>query len=196
MRRLAQLVFLSSAVALAACNSEPEAEVAASAATAPAEKPAASTATAPADPSMKMARAVGDGKPGAAVDIRYEIAAKPQVGAPTEVQLALVPNSGVEALDATISGMEGITIAGDLKPHFENVEAGKPYQHSFSLLPDRTGVYYITVAVTTTMGGATVGRTFSIPFVVGSPEQNQKAAPAKDASGQAVESMKAVESGG
>jgi hypothetical protein len=194
MHRLAQFLLIGGMVLCAGCDSEPEPEAVPAPTSASAPKPAAPSAAVQADPTTKMARAVGDGKPGAAVEIRYEIAAKPDVGTPTEVQIAFVPNVGVEALEATISGMDGVTIAGNLKPHFENVEAGKPYQHSFSLLPDRAGVYYITVSVTTTMSGASVGRTFSIPFVVGAPEAQQKAAPAKDASGQAVESMKAEES--
>jgi hypothetical protein len=52
-------------------------------------------------------------------------------------------------------------------------------------------VYYVTVAVTTTLSGASIGRTFSIPFVVGAVPVQEKAAPPKDASGQAVEPMKA-----
>jgi hypothetical protein len=190
MRRLSQVFLIASiAVATAACDSEPEAGAETQAAAVTAQPMPA--ADAPPDPTSKMARAVGDGKPGAAVDIRYDIAAKPEVGKPMEVQIAFVPRSGVEALDATISGMDGITIAGNLKPHFENVQAGNSYQHSFTLLPDRTGVYYLTVAVTTTLSGASIGRTFSIPFVVGTVPAQEKAAPPKDASGQAVESMKA-----
>ena len=190
MRRLAKFVLIASiAAATSACDSEPEAG-ADSQTPATTAQPAPVT-DAPADPTSKMARAVGDGKPGAAVDIRYDITAKPEAGKPMEVQIAFVPRSGVEALDATISGMDGITVAGNLKPHFDNVQAGNSYQHSFTLLPDRNGVYYVTVAVTTTLSGASIGRTFSIPFVVGAVPVQEKAAPPKDASGQAVEPMKA-----
>ena len=143
-----------------------------------------------------MARAVGNAKTGAAVDIKYEFLAKPAVGTPTEVEVAFIPNVGVDALDATISGMEGVTLAGELTANFAKVESGKPYTHTFSLLPDRMGVFYITVAVNTQIGGSTLGRTFSIPFVVGNPPAQKKAAPAKDASGEAIEPMKAQESTG
>lgn len=187
-------ILLFIAMTLAACGSEPEPDATAgpavSAPLAPASKPAA-----PADPLAKMARAVGNGKPGAAVDIRYDIVSKPEVGKPTEVDLAFVPRAGVETLDATISGMEGITLAGDLTASFTQVEADKPYEHSFSLLPDRTGVFYLTISVNTQISGSTLGRTFSIPFVVGSAPAQQKSAvePQKDATGQAVQPMKAEE---
>lgn len=192
MKRLAFLMsIIATALAISACNSEPEPELTQSAA------PPAQTAPAPAkeeeDPTAKMARAVGDGKPGAAVDLRYEFASKPEVGVPTEIQIAFVPRAGVDALEATITGMDGITVAGNLKARFDSVEAGKPYQHTVSLLPDAAGVYYVTVNVTTTLGGASIGRTFSIPFVVGTPAAQRKADPPKDASGQAIQSMPASE---
>jgi hypothetical protein len=182
------IAILASAALLTGCGeSEPEA--------APVPAPEQTARTAPVDdPTARMARAVGDRKPGAAVDIRYDIASKPEVGIPTQIKLAFIPNAGVDALSATLSGMDGITIAGDLKPQFENVEAGKPYEHTFSLLPDREGVYYVTVAVTTTLSGASVGRTFSIPFVVGArPAVQQKPAVSTDESGQPIESMPAQE---
>jgi hypothetical protein len=193
------LVFVSitAFALLSACGSEPEPDAAADAATAAAKPAPTLPKPAPSeDPTAKMARAVGNAKVGAAVDIKYEFLAKPAVGTPTEVEVAFIPNVGVDAMDATISGMEGLTLAGDLTASFAKVESGKPYTHTVSLLPDRMGVFYITVAVNTQIGGSTLGKTFSIPLVVGNPPAQKKAAPAKDASGEAIEPMKAQESAG
>ncbi|MET0533862.1 MAG: hypothetical protein ABW171_06525 [Steroidobacter sp.] len=170
---------------LAACGSDPEPEAAAPA---PAPKPTAASAS---DETATYAKAVGDGKPGAAVNIRYEFAGKPSAGTPTEVDVALIPSVGVDSMEATLAGMDGITLAGNLKAGFSAVEAGKPYRHKISVLPDRTGVFYITVSVTTQIAGSSVGRTFSIPFVVGQPVAQQKAAPVKDEKGEAIEPMPA-----
>jgi hypothetical protein len=141
-----------------------------------------------------MARAVGNGKPGAAVDIKYDFRGKPEVGKPIEVRLAFIPTAGVEGLEAKITDMDGITVAGGLNPQFNNVQAGQPYEHTFSLLAHRAGVYYVSVEVKTQIGGATSARTFSIPLSVGTVAVQQKKAPRKDASGQPIESMKATES--
>ncbi|HEY4369603.1 MAG TPA: hypothetical protein VGN07_20385 [Steroidobacteraceae bacterium] len=178
-------------VALAACGSDPEATAPVAATQHAPAKPAAG----PEDPTARMARAVGGGKPGAAVDIKYEFLARPEVGKPIEVQVVLIPSAGVDAMDATFSGMDGITLAGNLSVSFTGVKSGEPYKHTISLLPDRNGVFYVTVAVNTQIGGATLGRTFSIPFVVGDGQGQQKpaVAPAKDATGQAVQPMKAQE---
>lgn len=182
---------LAALIAIAGCSSEPEPEAQQAAAPAPAPQSAAHAAD---DPVAKMAKAVGGGKPGAAVDLRYEMQAKPEVGKPTEVQIALVPNAGVESLTATISGMDGVTVSGDLEVTFSPVEQGKPYTHTFTMLPDRAGVYYLTVSVSSQIGGASMGRTFSIPLVVGQVQAQQKPLPPQDSTGQAIESMKAEES--
>lgn len=176
-------------IALAGCGSEPEPEQAA----AP-PPPQAPQPPQPADdPIGKMARAVGGGKTGAAVDLRYEMLSRPAVGTPTQVQIVLIPNAGIESLTATISGMDGLTVSGDLQPSFTQVEQGKPYSHTFSMLPGRAGVYYLTVSVNSQIGGSSMGRTFSIPLVVGNVQPQQKPEPPKDATGQPIQSMKAEE---
>lgn len=187
MNRLVTCLLLASS-ALTACGSEPE-PAATVAATTP--KPAAHPAVD--DPVAKMARAVGNGKPGAAVDIRYDFLAKPAVGTPTELQVAFVPNAGVDSLDAVISGMDGLTLAGPLTASFASVEPSKPYVHTVSVLPDRAGVFYLTLVVTTQIGNSNLSRTFSIPFVVGNVPAQQKAPPQTDASGQPIQPMKARE---
>jgi hypothetical protein len=194
---------LAAAALLTACNSEsapesksePKSEPSAKAANA---KPsaAAKAAAAANDATAKMARAVGNGKPGAAVDIRYDIRTRPEAGTPVEVEVALVPGPGVDSMEATFAGMDGITLAGPLSASFPTVKAGEPYKHTLSLLPDRNGVFYITVAVNTQMGNTSLGRTFSIPFVVGKTPVQAKPTPAKDAKGEAIQPMPAEETSG
>jgi len=186
-----RICLLLAAIALAGCNSksESEAPAPAPAPTAQVQKPAVQGT----DPTAKMAKAVGGGKTGAAVDLRYELDGKPAVGVSTEVAIAFIPSAGVDALEATISGMDGITVSGNLTPKFEKVEPGVPYTHAFSLLPDRSGVFYVTVVVNTQIGGSSIGRTFSIPFVVGNVAPPEKPQPQKDSTGQAIQPMKAAE---
>src|SRR5690349_13307025 len=78
------------AVALGGCNSEPEPAAAAPSAP-PTAKPVVQAEQSPVDPTAKMARAVGNGKPGAAVDIKYDFRDKPEVGKPVDVRLAFIP---------------------------------------------------------------------------------------------------------
>lgn len=140
-----------------------------------------------------MAHAVGSGKPGAAVEIRYDFGAKPAVGTPTELQIVFIPHAGVDSMDISVSGMEGVTLSGGSSASFAQVEPQKQYTHTLSVLPDRGGVYYLSVVVTTQIGNSNLSRTFSIPFVVGNVPAQQKAAPQTDAAGEPVQPAKARE---
>ena len=199
---LARLLSLVVAAALlTACDSEPapesKSESPAKAAQPTAEAKAMAAAnSATKDATAKMAKAVGNGKPGAAVDIRYDIRARPEAGKAVEVEVALVPGPGVDAMEVTFAGMDGITLAGSLNASFPAVKAGEPYKHTLSLLPEHNGVFYITVAVNTQMGNSSLGRTFSIPFVVGTTPAQAKPTPAQDAKGEAIQSMPAEETSG
>jgi hypothetical protein len=188
-RRLLLCVPMATLALLGACSSEPEPEAAAPA-------PAKAAVATAGDETATFAKAVSDGKPGAAVGIRYEFNGKPTIGTPTELDVAFIPSAGVDSLEATLSGMDGITLAGPLTASFNSVESGKAYRHKLSVLPDRTGVFYITVSVNTQIAGSSLNRTFSIPFVVGQPAVQQKPAPAKDAKGEAIEPMQAEETVG
>jgi len=149
----------------------------------------------PVDPLASMARAVGNGKPGAAVDLRYDLLQRPEAGKPLQLQVALVPGPGVDGMEVTFSGMDGISLSGELTASFAGVKSGEAYKHTLSVLPDRNGVFYVTASINAQVGGAMAGRTYSIPFVVGAdtPVQKKAAVAATDATGQPVEVMKAEE---
>jgi len=172
-------------IALAACGSKPDPQ--------PAKGQPATKAAAPADPISAMARAVGSGKPGAAVEIRYEFSGKPAVGAANQLQIAFIPHAGVDSMEIVINGMDGVTLSGPQSASFAEVEPQKPYVHTLSVLPDRNGVFYLSVVVTTQIGNQNLSRTFSVPFVVGNAPAQEKPAPQTDAAGEAVQPAKAQE---
>lgn len=176
---------------VAACSKEPEQPIAA-----PKPKEALQRELAALkDPTTKMARAVTSGKTGAAVDMKYDMGSKPEPGVATEVKLALIPSAPADRLTYKITGMEGLTLAGSLEGSIDKPQAGKAYEHAFSLLADRTGIFYATVTVMMETAGSQMGRTFSVPLLVGAvtAEQKPTKAPPKDAKGQPIESMKAQE---
>ena len=186
MNRLVICLSIAS-LALAGCGSDPDPD-----STAASPKSAAKSA-ASADPLERMAHAVGNGKPGAAVLIRYDFVSKPAGGTPTELQIAFITPAGVDSLDIVIGSMDGVTLSGPLAASFTEVVSSKPYIHKVTVLPDRAGVFYISVVATTQIGNQNLSRTFAIPFSVGSPAAKQKAAPQTDASGEAVQPAKARE---
>jgi hypothetical protein len=196
MRQVTPLVCVAVLVTmLAACGSEAPSSTPVAEAPKQTAKPKPAT-PAVADPTEKMARAVGNGKPGAAVDIKYEFAAKPEVGKPVQLEIALIPSAGVDSLEAAFAGMEGLTLAGPLSASVTNAKAGEAHKHSLSVLANQAGVYYITVSVNTQISGASLGRSFSIPFVAGNlaAVQEKPKTTTSDGAGQSVKPMKAQES--
>jgi len=184
MNRLAICLSIAG-LALAACGSDPDPDTAGAA--------TKTAKSAPADPLARMAQAVGNGKPGAAVLIRYDFSAKPAVGTPMELQLVFIPQAGVDSLDIMVSSMDGVTLSGPQTASFPDVVPSKQYTHKVSVLPDRAGVFYLSVVATTQIGNSNLSRTFAIPFSVGTVPAQQKAPPQTDAAGEAVQPAKAQE---
>lgn len=195
---LASATALSLATALAAgCGGKSDEEVAAkatkSAKTAVADQ-AAAVATKARQEDERLANAVATGKSSAPVDLKYDIAAKPAVGQPFEVELTFLPRAPADSLEVEISAVEGLTLVGDGKVKFTGVQAGERYTTKLLLQSGADGMYYIGVATKMVTKVQTEVRNFSVPIVVGSPAAAAKPAPEKDAAGKPVEPMTAVES--
>jgi hypothetical protein len=183
------LAVLAGGLLLSGCGSEEAAPP--PVVKAPAPKPILSAD----DPAAKMAKAVSTAKTGAAVELRYEIDAKPTVGVPFNIDLALVSSVDTETMTVVIAGMPGLTVADEVVTPLTDVVAGQVYPHKFTALAEQPGVYYISVTVTTLRGGITQARTFSIPVLLGDPAAARKPTvePQKDTKGQAIQSMPAEE---
>jgi hypothetical protein len=165
-------------------KSEPEA------AAAIASKPA--SVAIPRDTAATLVRPIREGKPGAAVGIKYDLERKPQVGVPLPVKVRFAPSAAAEVLEAVFSGMDGITLSGNLTASYDGVKSGELYLHEFTVTPQRTGVFYVTVNTSTRSSAANMARTFAIPFVVGTQTQ-PKPTPQRDASGKPIQPMQAEE---
>jgi len=197
---LARAIALSLATALATgCGGKSDEEAAAQAAKA-AAKAAAAQPVVKDDKAMpgdeQLANAVVTSKTSAPVDLKYDIAAKPDVGQPFEVELTFLPRLAADALEVEISAVEGLTLVSSGGVKFDNVQAGERYTTKVLAQSAAAGMYYIGVAAKMTTKVQTEVRTFSVPVVVGTPVAVEKPAPVKEASGAAVEPMKAVETGG
>jgi len=133
------------------------------------------------------------GKGSAAVDLKYDIATKPAVGEPFEVELTFLPRLAADSLDVEFSAVEGLTLVGGDPVRFDNVQAGERYAAKVLAQSEVAGMYYIGVSAKMTTKVQTEVRAFSVPIVVGTPVAEAPPAPATDASGEAVQSMPATE---
>ena len=152
---------------------------------------AASTTPAPKD--ERFATAVATGKTSAPVDLQYDLLAKPDVGQPFEIELALLPRLAADTLEVEVSGIPGLTLVSGSSGRFDGITAGERYTIKVLARADAAGLYYVNVVARMLTKVQTEVRTFSIPVVVGTVPAARKAAPPQDATGQAIQSLPAVE---
>lgn len=143
---------------------------------------------------LSLVKAVSADKSAAAVDLHFELPARPELGVSFPVELVFSPRTPAEALDVEVVGMEGLTLQGQDRFRFDNVHAGQQYRAKVALQSTVPGMYYVSIVARATSQATTEARTFSVPVVVGPVGAvTQKPAPERDSRGQAVERMEAKE---
>ena len=190
-----QLVALALACTLAACGGGDEAKNDKRAAKAPDEAPNA-TAVAKSPEDARMANAVATGKTSAPVDLKYDLLARPDVGQPFEIELALLPRASASALEVEVTGIPGLVVVSGGTARFDGVATGGRHVAKVTVQADAAGIYYANVVVRMINQAQTEVRTFSVPVVVGTVAPVQKAEPVTDAAGEAIQPMPATETGG
>jgi hypothetical protein len=142
----------------------------------------------------RLANAVVSGKTSAPVDLKYDLGAKPEAGKPFTIELNFLARLPADTLEVEITGMPGLSVAEQGTFKFDKVVVGTPYVQKVTAQADADGTYYISIVAKMITQVQTEIRTFSVPVVVGTtPAVVAKPAPAKDATGQAIESMPAKE---
>ena len=149
--------------------------------------------TGPADKQSRLADAVVDSKTTAPIDMQYDLLAKPEVGVPFEVELEFSPRLPAEAIEVEVTEAAGLTIVGEKAAKFPKVEAGQKYTSKLLVQGDKPGLYYVGIVAKMLTQVQTETRVFAVPVVIGNLPAAQKTAPAKDATGQAVQSLPAQE---
>jgi len=144
----------------------------------------------------RLANAVATGKTAAAVDLKYDVLAKPAAGQPFEIELVFLPRLAANMLEIEVTGIPGLTIVSGGAVTFEGITAGERYATKVAAQAEANGLFYANVVVRMITDVQTEARTFSVPVAVGAVPAAEKAAPEKDASGEAVESRPAKDSGG
>lgn len=139
------------------------------------------------------------GKPGAPIEIKYELASSPAVGQPLVIDFALAPKRASSAVRVMVASSTGLTLRQSTAPAVvRNVEAGSEYWYQVVVTPEDTGVFNVNIIATVGEGEQMLARTLSIPVVVGSASMDdakaRKLNVPVDATGQAIEVMPGQES--
>jgi hypothetical protein len=141
-----------------------------------------------------MANAVVTSKSTAAVDLKYDVLVKPEVGQTFDVELDFLARLPADSLEVELGDMPGLTIVGERSLKFTGVGTHEPQKARVQVRADAAGLYYLRVVAKMITQVQTESRAFSVPVVVGTaPAAAQKPAPQQDSTGQAIEPMPAQE---
>ena len=122
--------------------------------------------------STNMVSAVSSGKPGAAVDLKFDLAKRPRVGEPLEVNVVVTARaSDIDSLQVIFQSTDGIQVTGgaSLPPQAKPTD-GQTFAHTVTVVPQRDGVFYLSAVALIESGGdgaSSIARTFAIPVIVG-----------------------------
>ena len=160
------LIFLLAA--LAGCDREPQ----------DAQGPAAATSAkqskaAPADEAAlkRMVSGVSAGKEDSTVDLKFELKARPQIGQPLAIDVALLPKLAADTMRVTYISTDALAVqTATLPGEYHNVQVGGVYRHEVTVIPRDNGVYYVSAVVVLDSETGSATRTFAIPVLVGAPE--------------------------
>lgn len=166
------------ALALAACgDKDPNA--------APGQAPAKSTDPAPtataenAEAATRgMVAGVSAGKAAdAAVDLKFELRSRPEIGQPLTIGVALIPHVETPSMRATFISTEGLSVrTSEVPAEYRDVQPGSVYRHELTVVPRENGVYYVSAVVMMQMDSGELNRTFSIPVMVGAAPESETGA--------------------
>lgn len=189
-RSLFLVPVLCLAIAAAGCGSKSAPGPAQARTTAPVRK-----AGTPAESlSPNLVAAVTTAKSGAAMlQVKYELQARPAVGAPVDVDLVLVPQSdNIDQLSGTVQGDEGLEVlSGETIAPVEKLVFGTPIHHALKVRAKRDGIFTLSAVLTIESRGETLAPSYSLPIIAGSGQLDAGTAPAATAAKPAAKTAAA-----
>jgi hypothetical protein len=131
-----------------------------------------------------MVAAVSASKTPGPVDVKFALSARPAVGKPLEIRLALTPTVELERLYARFQPSDGLDLVkGGETEHIERPAIGTDIAHTVTVMPKADGIFYVTATVISDSSTGSVSPVYSIPIIAGAglpelpPAAAQQAAP-------------------
>jgi hypothetical protein len=163
----AKVLLLCTAVAVAGCNRDSDSAAPAKMVThikprAPvAPKPGATAA----EQTAGMVQAASQGKSQVPVELKFDIAQRPKVGQPLDVNLALIAQIAASPATILVSGADDVSVAGAKQFDIAAEEAGEVYRETVNVTPNAEGVVVLGVTVSLKHDEVVEQRVFSIPII-------------------------------
>lgn len=139
----------------------------------------------PEDPLAGMTGAITASKGDLPVDVRFQLASRPQPGQPVEVKVAFASKAELMGLHAVIKPNDSLKMANDVQTRFDALKPGEIKDYSFTATPPTSGIYIATLELTVTRDAGDNTYSYSIPLAVPNPAPpaSSSSAAAKSGSG-------------
>jgi len=168
MRSAKVLLLWAVVMAVAACNRDSDSAPPANAVShikprAPlAPRPAATAA----QQTAGMVQAAGQGKSAVPVELKFELAQRPKVGQPLDINLALIAQIAASPATIQVTGADDLSVApGANQFDIPSEEAGEVYRETVQVTPNAEGVLVLGVTVLLKHDENVDQRVFSIPII-------------------------------
>jgi hypothetical protein len=114
-----------------------------------------------------MVEAASQGKSQLPVQLKFDLAKRPTLGQPVDIDIAVLPQIDASPADIHVTGGDGLTVAPDTNAiDLPAVEAGQVYRQSVKVTPSIDGVLVLSVSIALKHDEMTESRAFSIPLIV------------------------------
>lgn len=153
---------------LVACSGSSDQAAEPSASPAPSSKPASLAASKPAQ--RNEVKAVPAGSAGQSIDVRFELAARPEVSKPTDLKLKLLGLTNATDLRLTVKADPKLELLGGAQASFPSIKPGETHDHTLSLRSVATGIFVVDVQLVAMIDGASRTLNYAIPLAIVEPQ--------------------------
>ena len=113
-----------------------------------------------------MVQAAPQGKSPLALDMKFDLGSRPQVGRPLEVNVALIPQMAGGPVSLQVTGSSGFASAEAAAFEIPDMEPGEVYRHTLKLTPSSEGLQVVNVTVSVKHEDVNDSKLLSIPVIV------------------------------
>ena len=157
-------------VLLAACNRDAANALIGKVSTAPKTPQIAKRGPNAEQQTAGMTLAVGIGKAALPLQLKFELANRPQAGQALDINLALLPQIPADAAIIQVSPSDGVEVPNAMSQlSVSALDEGGVYRETLSVTPTKDGILLVGVNLTLKHDDIEETKGYSVPIIVGEP---------------------------
>ncbi len=120
-----------------------------------------------ADPTAALVSAVGPRDPSGLISVKFRIEARPVVGTPVKIEVALIPaaNAQINRIHGSFLAGSGLALQSERTFDVPTVQAGVTLYRELTVVPQQTGVLSLSTTILIEQETGSQARTYSIPLI-------------------------------